>query len=115
MSQHSGDHQAAARNHAEFVIVAVVKIGIGQDLSLIHIFARRSVPRCAGAAAGWRPLRSELDVYKRQKLTYHIQMKRVILRKLVMGIADANLEVDGRTIYTGKDLRVGLFTSTDGF
>ena len=50
-----------------------------------------------------------------KKLTYHIHMKRVILRKLVMGIADANLEVDGRTIYTGKDLRVGLFTSTDGF
>lgn len=50
-----------------------------------------------------------------RKLTYHIHMKRVILRKLVMGIADANLEVDGRTIYTGKDLRVGLFTSTDGF
>jgi len=49
------------------------------------------------------------------KLTYHIHMKRVILRKLVMGIADATLEVDGRTIYTGKDLRVGLFTSTDGF
>ena len=50
-----------------------------------------------------------------KKLRYHIHMKRVILRKLVMGIADANLEVDGRTIYTGKDLRVGLFTSTDGF
>ena len=50
-----------------------------------------------------------------RKLTYHIHMKRVILRKLVMGIADATLEVDGRTIYTGKDLRVGLFTSTDGF
>ena len=50
-----------------------------------------------------------------RKLTYHIHMKRVILRRLVMGIADATLEVDGRTIYTGKDLRVGLFTSTDGF
>lgn len=42
-------------------------------------------------------------------------MKRVILRKLVMGIADASLSVDGREIYNGKDLRVGLFTSTDGF
>jgi 3-hydroxyacyl-[acyl-carrier protein] dehydratase/trans-2-decenoyl-[acyl-carrier protein] isomerase len=42
-------------------------------------------------------------------------MRRVILRKLVMGIADATLDVDGRTIYFGKDLRVGLFTSTDGF
>ena len=50
-----------------------------------------------------------------KKLTYHIHMRRVILRKLVMGIADATVDVDGRTIYVGKDLRVGLFTSTDGF
>jgi len=50
-----------------------------------------------------------------KKLTYHIQMKRVILRKLVMGIADATMQVDGREIYAGKDLRVGLFTSTEGF
>ena len=46
---------------------------------------------------------------------YEIQMKRVIERKLVMGIGDASLQVDGREIYTAKDLRVGLFTSTDSF
>ena len=50
-----------------------------------------------------------------KKLTYHIHMKRIILRKLVMGIADATMQVDGREIYVGKDLRVGLFTSTEGF
>jgi 3-hydroxyacyl-[acyl-carrier protein] dehydratase/trans-2-decenoyl-[acyl-carrier protein] isomerase len=50
-----------------------------------------------------------------KKLTYRINMKRVILRKLVMGIADAVMEVDGREIYAGHDLRVGLFTSTEGF
>ncbi len=50
-----------------------------------------------------------------KKLTYQIHMKRVILRKLVMGIADATMQVDGREIYAGKDLRVGLFTSTEGF
>ncbi|WP_417583117.1 3-hydroxyacyl-[acyl-carrier-protein] dehydratase FabA [Nitrincola sp.] len=49
------------------------------------------------------------------KVTYHIQLKRVIERKLVMGIADASMSVDGREIYTAKDLRVGLFTSTDNF
>jgi len=46
---------------------------------------------------------------------YTIDMKRVIARKLVLGIADGRLEVDGREIYTAKDLRVGLFTSTEGF
>ncbi|MCW9024418.1 MAG: 3-hydroxyacyl-[acyl-carrier-protein] dehydratase FabA [Gammaproteobacteria bacterium] len=50
-----------------------------------------------------------------KKVTYHIDLKRVIMRKLVMGIADARMEVDGREIYTAKDLRVGLFTSTESF
>jgi 3-hydroxyacyl-[acyl-carrier protein] dehydratase/trans-2-decenoyl-[acyl-carrier protein] isomerase len=49
------------------------------------------------------------------RVRYQIDMKRVISRKLVLGIADGRLEVDGREIYTAKDLRVGLFTSTDGF
>jgi len=50
-----------------------------------------------------------------KKVTYHIDLKRVIMRKLFMGIADARMEVDGRVIYEAKDLRVGLFTSTEGF
>ncbi len=50
-----------------------------------------------------------------KKVTYQLDMKRVITRKLVLGIADGRMEVDGREIYTAKDLRVGLFTSTEGF
>ncbi len=50
-----------------------------------------------------------------KRVTYRVEMKRLVMRKLVMGVADATLEVDGRQIYTGNDLRVGLFTSTDGF
>ena len=46
---------------------------------------------------------------------YTIDIKRIIARKLILGIADGKLEVDGRKIYTAKDLRVGLFTSTEGF
>jgi len=48
-------------------------------------------------------------------VTYRIDLKRVIMRKLFMGIAEARMEVDGREIYTTKDLRVGLFTSTENF
>src|SRR5574343_980400 len=47
-----------------------------------------------------------------KKVTYKIDLKRVILRKLVMGIADATMEVDGKQIYEATDLRVGLFPST---
>ncbi len=48
-------------------------------------------------------------------VTYTVDLKRVVLRRLQMGIADATLVVDGRCIYTATDLKVGLFTSTDGF
>ncbi|BCX89372.1 3-hydroxyacyl-[acyl-carrier protein] dehydratase/trans-2-decenoyl-[acyl-carrier protein] isomerase [Methylomarinovum tepidoasis] len=50
-----------------------------------------------------------------KQVIYRIDLKRVVLRKLVMGIADATLECDGRTLYEASDLRVGLFTSTEGF
>ncbi len=50
-----------------------------------------------------------------KKVTYYIDIKRLIMRKLVMGIADARMEVDGREIYVAKDLRVGLFTKTEDF
>ena len=49
------------------------------------------------------------------KITYHIHLKRVIMRKLVMGIADAKMEVDSRIIYEANDLKVGLFKSTENF
>lgn len=50
-----------------------------------------------------------------KKVTYHVEMKRVISRKLVLGIADGSVRVDDREIYVAKDLRVGLFTSTESF
>ena len=49
------------------------------------------------------------------EVRYQIDIKRVIERKLVMGIADGSVSVDGREIYTAKDLRVGLFQSTESF
>ena len=49
------------------------------------------------------------------KVSYQLDMKRVISRKLVLGVADGAVKVDGREIYTAKDLRVGLFTNTDNF
>lgn len=48
-------------------------------------------------------------------VTYELTIKRLIERKLVMGIADGRMSVDGREIYSANDLRVGLFTSTEDF
>ncbi len=44
-----------------------------------------------------------------KKVVYHLHLKRLIERKLIMGIADGYLYVDGSEIYAAKDLRVGLF------
>jgi len=69
-----------------------------------------------GRALGVDEVKFAGQVLPRAKqVTYHVNIKRVIARKLVLGIADGRLEVDGREIYTAKDLRVGLFTSTEDF
>ncbi|AYC19570.1 3-hydroxydecanoyl-[acyl-carrier-protein] dehydratase [Dickeya dianthicola] len=50
-----------------------------------------------------------------KKVTYRIHFKRVINRKLIMGIADGEVLVDSRLIYTATDLKVGLFKDTSTF
>ncbi len=43
------------------------------------------------------------------KVEYLVDLKRVIRRKLTLGIGDGAVKADGEVIYTAKDLRVGLF------
>lgn len=43
---------------------------------------------------------------------YEVEMKRVISRRLFMGMADAKVLADGEVIYTMSDLKVGLFGAT---
>ena len=45
-------------------------------------------------------------------VTYTIDFKRVIMRRLVLGIADGIVKVDGKTFLEATDLRVGLFTDS---
>jgi 3-hydroxyacyl-[acyl-carrier protein] dehydratase/trans-2-decenoyl-[acyl-carrier protein] isomerase len=46
-----------------------------------------------------------------KKLEYIVDLKRVIRRKLTLGIGDGQLKADDVVVYSAKDLRVGLFTS----
>lgn len=48
-----------------------------------------------------------------KQVSYHLDIKRVVARSLVLGIANGSVSVDGKAIYEANDLRVGLFTSTD--
>ena len=46
-----------------------------------------------------------------RKVTYHISLKRLILRKLILGVADGVLKADGNPIYVAKNMKVGLFNN----
>ena len=50
-----------------------------------------------------------------KRLRYEIDVKRVVRGKLRLVVADGRTYVDDRLIYEAKDLRVGLFQSTEGF
>ena len=43
------------------------------------------------------------------EVRYTVNLKRVIDRKLKLGIADGTVELDGEVIFNVKDMRVGLF------
>jgi len=44
-----------------------------------------------------------------KKITYRLDIRRVIKKPIFMAIADGTVEVAGKTIYFAKNLRVGLF------
>jgi 3-hydroxyacyl-[acyl-carrier protein] dehydratase/trans-2-decenoyl-[acyl-carrier protein] isomerase len=63
-----------------------------------------------GRALGCGEVRFEGEVTPDiKKVIYKVDMKRVINRRLVLGIGDGVLEADGKPIYTAQDLRVGLY------
>ncbi len=45
-----------------------------------------------------------------EKLVYRLNIRRVISRRLVVGVSNGEVEADGVRIYSGQDLRVGLFS-----
>lgn len=69
-----------------------------------------------GRALGAGKVKFSGQVLPTAKLvTYQLDIKRLVTRKLSLAIADGTVSVDGRPIYAAEDLRVGLFTSTDDF
>ena len=50
-----------------------------------------------------------LNFAKKVKYTLHI--KKVIIKRLALAVADGIMSVDGKNIYTAKNLKVGLFKS----
>lgn len=52
---------------------------------------------------------SEMVLPSSKLISYYIDLKRVIMRRLVVGVADGIVKVDGKIAFEAKDLRVGLF------
>jgi len=64
----------------------------------------------SGRALGLGELKLTGQVLPETKLVeYIVDIKRVINRKLVLGVADGTMLADGKVIYEAKDLKVGLF------
>lgn len=91
-------------------------LGLDALWQLVGFFLVWSGHKGKGRALGCGKVKFSGQVLPSAKLvTYRINIKRLITRKLVLAIADGSVEVDGREIYVAEDLRVGLFTSTDDF
>jgi 3-hydroxyacyl-[acyl-carrier protein] dehydratase/trans-2-decenoyl-[acyl-carrier protein] isomerase len=91
-------------------------LGLDAMWQLVGFFLSWSGGLGRGRALGVGEVKFTGQVLPTAKLvTYRIDITRRVLRRLVMGIADATMEVDGRTIYSATDLKVGLFTETDSF
>ena len=50
-----------------------------------------------------------------ERVTYRLSIKRLMTGKLKLAIADGEVSVDGKTIYTAAGLRVGLFEQNASF
>ena len=71
---------------------------------------------CKGRALGSGDVKFTGQVLpSSKKVTYEIDMKRVLKQKLTIGIANGTMAVDNRPIYSAKGLRVGLFEDTSSF
>jgi len=111
----------------------VAELDISEDLWFFqcHFIGDPVMPGCLGLDAVWQlvgfflswnggpgkgralgvgevKLAGQVEVTAK-RVSYEIDIKRVISRRLVMGIADAKVIADGEVIYTMSDLKVGLF------
>jgi 3-hydroxyacyl-[acyl-carrier protein] dehydratase/trans-2-decenoyl-[acyl-carrier protein] isomerase len=91
-------------------------LGLDALWQLVGFFLVWSGCEGRGRALGAGKVKFTGQVLPTAKLvTYDLQIKRMITRRLMLAIADGTVAVDGREIYKAEDLRVGLFTSTDNF
>lgn len=89
-------------------------LGLDAMWQLVGYFLGWSGAPGKGRALGVGEVRFTGQVTPKVKqVIYRIDLKRVIMRRLVLGIGDGVMEADGKVIYEAKDLRVGLYDPKD--
>lgn len=69
--------------------------------------------RGTGRALGVGQVRFSGQIFPTAKLiSYHVDLKRVLSTRLILGVGDGVIFCDGEPIYQANDLRVGLFENT---
>lgn len=85
-------------------------LGLDAMWQLIGFYLAWSGHRGLGRALGVDEVRFAGQVLPQVKrVTYQIDIRRVIVRKLIMVTGDGSLAADGEPIYAARGLRVGLF------
>lgn len=89
-------------------------LGLDALWQLVGFYLGRLGAPGRGRALGVGEVKFAGQITPETKLvTYKIDLKRVINRRLVMGVGDGIVEADGKPIYEANDLRVGLFQMVD--
>jgi len=86
-------------------------LGLDALWQLIGFYLTWSGNPGRGRALGAKDVKfSGMVVPSAKRVTYHIDIRRMMRRPLILGIGDGVMKVDGREIYHANDLRVGLFS-----
>jgi len=85
-------------------------LGLDALWQLVGFFLGRLGAQGQGRALGVGEVKLTSQVQPGAKLvTYRLNLKRIIQRRLVMGVADGTMHVDGELAYQATGLKVGLF------
>ena len=98
------------KSHFESDPVMPGCLGLDAMWQLVGFFICWLGNKGKGRALGVGEVKLQGMVLPDSKLvSYHIDMKRIISRKLILGIGDGVMKVDGKPIYKASNLRVGMF------
>lgn len=85
-------------------------LGLDSLWQMLGFFLAWSGGTGAGRALGLGQLKFTGQVLPEvRRVHYRLDLKRIIKRRLVLGVADGQVSADGKLIYDATDLQVGLF------